>query len=165
MIKKLFISLSIVFSLLLPAVYAQASRVGVVNVDRLLSESKAAQSSQLKLENEFRSRQTALETQESKLQDMVTAYKKDEPTLSDSQKKKRVDDIRTAEDAFSTAVNEFQRDLNNRKGQEMQALLDKINEAVKRVATSDKYDLILTEAVYAKPELDITQKVLDIINK
>lgn len=165
--KKILISLTIAFSLLVPTAYvhAQASRVGVVNLDRLLSESKAAQSSQSKLESEFSARQNSLEAQQKKLEGMVTAYKKDEPTLSETNKKQRIDAIRVAEESLNKDANDFQRDLNNRRGQEMQALLDKINDAVKRVAASEKYDLILTEAVYAKPELDITQKVLDIINK
>lgn len=167
MMKKILINLAIAFSLLVPAVYAhaQASKVGVVNLDRLLSESKVAQSSQAKLESEFSTRQSNLEAQQRKLEEMVQAYRKDEPTLSDSSKKQRIDTIRGEEEKLAVAVNDFQKDLNDRRGQEMQALLDKINDAVKRVATSEKYDLILTEAVYAKPELDITQKVLDIINK
>ncbi|MGL4667871.1 MAG: OmpH family outer membrane protein [Saezia sp.] len=167
MMKKLLISLTFALSLLVPAVYAhaQATKVGVVNLDRLLNESKIAQSSQTKLQNEFSGRQSSLEAQEKKLQEMVQAYRKDEPTLSETNKKSRIEVIRVAEEKLASAANDFQKDLNERRAQEMQALLDKINEAVKRVATSEKYDLILTEAAYAKPEHDITQKVLDILNK
>ena len=165
MIKKFLISVTIVFSSLVPAAYAQASKVGVVNLDRLLSESKMAQSSQTKLENEFSQRQSRIEAQQKKLEEMVQAYRRDEPTLSDSSKKQRIDTIRAEEEQLTNAINDFQKDLNDRRSQEMQALLDRINEAVMRVAASDKYDLILTEAVYAKPENDITQKVLDLINR
>jgi outer membrane protein len=59
---------------------------------------------------------------------------------------------------------EFQEDLNGRRNEELQQVLDKANKAVKQVAESEKYDLVIQEVVYANAKHDITDKVLKILN-
>ena len=39
-------------------------------------------------------------------------------------------------------------------------MLEKANRAVKQIAEAEKYDVILQEAVYASPRIDITDKVV-----
>lgn len=165
MIKKLFISVGLAFTLLLPAAYAQAqARVAVVNIDRILSEATMAQASQAKLEQEFSARQAALEAEAKKFDEMVAAYQRDRVTLSETARNQREAALRAAEENLTRTSNEFQRDLNNRRAQELQALLDRANDAVKRVAADGKFDLILSEAVYVNPAYDVTDKVLSILN-
>ena len=61
---------------------------------------------------------------------------------------------------FQQKRQEFQEDLNNRKAEEMQALLERANRAVIRIAAQDGYDVILQEVVFIKPQLNITDKVI-----
>jgi outer membrane protein len=65
---------------------------------------------------------------------------------------------------FQRKRREFQEDLNARKNEELQQVLEKANKVVKQVAESEKYDLILQEAVYINPKHDITDKVIKVIN-
>ena len=51
-----------------------------------------------------------------------------------------------------------------RKNEEVQQLLEKANRVIKQVAETEKYDLILQEAVYINPKHDITDKVLSGLN-
>ena len=44
------------------------------------------------------------------------------------------------------------------------AVLDRANRVVKQVAEAEKYDVILQEAVYLNPQLDITDKVIKALN-
>ncbi|CAK7062845.1 Chaperone protein Skp [Saezia sanguinis] len=167
MLKQFLISISIAVSLLAaPALsYAQSSRVGVVNTERILSESNMARASQTKLEQEFAARQRDLEAQGTKVQGMVDTFTKDAPTLSESNKATRQAQIQQEIEKFDRMRDEFQRDLNTRRNQELQILLDRANTAVRQIAANEKFDLILTEAAFVKPELDITDKVLAILNK
>ena len=41
---------------------------------------------------------------------------------------------------------------------------DDIHKVVKQVAEAEKYDVILQEAVYLNPQLDITDKVIKALN-
>lgn len=166
MLSKFLISAVTAFALcgMASQVSAQEERVGVVNTDRILSESNAAKASQAKIEQEFSARQKTLNDQGAKLKAMIDKYEKDRPTLSATQRTSREADLQTADRDFSRQRDDFQRDLNARRNQELQALLDKANQAVRQVATSEKFDLILTEAAFVNPKLDITDKVLKLLN-
>ena len=61
---------------------------------------------------------------------------------------------------FERRKREFQEDLGARKSEEFQLLLERANRVVSQIAESEKYDLVLQEAVYINPKYDITDKVL-----
>ena len=63
-----------------------------------------------------------------------------------------------------TLIREFQEELNARKNEEFQLVLERANRVIKQVAEAEKYDLVLQEAVYINPKHDITDKVLKVIN-
>src|SRR3989304_2402719 len=55
---------------------------------------------------------------------------------------------------------EFREDLNLRKNEELAIVLEHANKAIQAIADAEKYDLILQEAVYRNPKIDITDKVI-----
>jgi outer membrane protein len=55
----------------------------------------------------------------------------------------------------------FREDLNLRKNEELALVLARADKAIQAIAASDQYDLILQEAVYRNPKIDITDKVLE----
>ena len=55
---------------------------------------------------------------------------------------------------------EYTEDLNLRRNQELAGLLERANKIIRQIAESEKYDLILQEAVYRSPRVDITERVL-----
>ena len=65
---------------------------------------------------------------------------------------------------FQRKRREFQEDLNARKNEELQQVLERANRVVRQIAETEKYDLILQEAVYVNPKHDITEKVIRAIN-
>ena len=54
----------------------------------------------------------------------------------------------------------YTEDLNLRRNQELAALLERANKIIRQIAESEKYDLIIQEAVYRSPRVDITERVL-----
>ena len=59
---------------------------------------------------------------------------------------------------------EFREDLNQRRNEELQGLLERAQRLVRQIAEQEKYDLILQDAVYFSPRVDITDKVLRALN-
>jgi outer membrane protein len=55
---------------------------------------------------------------------------------------------------------EYREDLNLRRNQELTALLERANRIIRQIAEAEKFDLILQEAVYRNPRIDITDRVL-----
>ncbi len=65
---------------------------------------------------------------------------------------------------FQRKRREFQEDLNSRKNEELQLVIERANRVVRSLAEAEKYDLILQEAVYVNAKHDITDKVIKTLN-
>ncbi len=143
---------------------AQESRVGYVNTQRITAESGPAKTAQAKLEQEFSKRQKELADTQSSLKSFSDKFERDAPTLTESQRVARQKEFAELSRDFQRKQREFQEDLNGRRNEELQQVLDKANKAVKQVADAEKYDLIVQEVVYSNGKHDITDKVLKILN-
>jgi outer membrane protein len=59
---------------------------------------------------------------------------------------------------------EFQEDLNQRKNEEYAGVVERANRVIRQIFETEKFDLILQEAVFAGPRVDITDKVIRALN-
>jgi outer membrane protein len=143
---------------------AQDFRIGFVNTDRIFRESAPAKASQTKLEQEFARREKELVDLGNTLKTASDRFERDAPTLSETQRNTRQKQLVEQDRDFQRKRREFQEDLNNRKNEEFQQVLERANRVVRQVAESEKYDLVLQEAVYINPKHDITEKVIKAIN-
>ena len=148
------------------AVLAQAQdfKIGFVNTDRVFREAIMAKQAQTKLEQEFSKREKELVDIGNTLKAASEKFERDSPTLSESQRNTRQKQLFEQDRDFQRKRREFQEDLNARKNEEQQLVLDRANRAVRQVAEAEKYDVILQEAVYLSPKLDITDKVIKALN-
>ncbi len=143
---------------------AQDSKIGYINTTRITAESGPAKAAQVKLEQEFSKRQKELADQQASLKALSEKFERDAPTLSETQRVTRQKEFQELGRDFQRKQREFQEDLNGRRNEELQQVLDKATKAVKLVAEAEKYDLVIQEVVYANAKHDITDKVLKILN-
>jgi outer membrane protein len=143
---------------------AQESKIGYVNTQRITTESSPAKAAQTKLEQEFSKRQKDLTDTQASLKSFSEKFERDAPTMTESQRVAKQKEFAELNRDFQRKQREFQEDLNGRRNEELQQVLDKANKAVKQVADADKYDLVIQEAVYTNGKHDITEKVLKILN-
>ena len=80
--------------------------------------------------------------------------------LSDIERRNKERELSNASIDLQRMQREFREDLNLRKNEELAGVLERANKAIQTIAVSEKYDLILQEAVYRNPKIDITDKVL-----
>jgi len=156
--------LGLMLGLAASTVAAQESKVGYVNTQRITTESTPAKMAQTKLEQEFSKRQKELTDQQSSLKSFSDKFERDAPTLTESQRGNRQKEFAEQGRDFQRKQREFQEDLNGRRNEELQQVLDKANKAVKQVADAEKYDMVVQEVVYSNAKHDITDKVLKILN-
>ncbi len=157
---------SVLLGALLVCAQAQAQefRIGFISTDRIFKEASTAKAAQVKLEQEFSKREKSLVEQGAKLKTMADKLDREAPTLSDAQRAQQQKQLVDQDREFQRQRREFQEDLNARKNEELQQVLERANKVVKQVAESEKYDLILQDAVYVNPKHDITDKVLKVLN-
>ena len=158
------ISLAIVLGLAAFCAQADEIRIGFINTDRIFKESNTAKQAQAKLEQEFSKREKDLIDVEKTFKSAVEKFERDAPTLSESQRMSRQKQLGEQDRDFQRKRREFQEELNARKNEEFQQVLERANRVIKQVAEAEKYDLVLQEAVYINPKHDITDKVLKVIN-
>ncbi|MEY4977914.1 MAG: hypothetical protein RLZZ352_184 [Pseudomonadota bacterium] len=145
-------------------VAAQEFRVGFVNTDRIFREANMAKAAQTKLEQEFSRREKELQNLAAQLKTASEKFERDAPTLAESQRVLRQRQLVDQDRDLQRKQREFQEDLNLRKNEELQAVLERANRTIKQVAEAEKYDLVIQEAVYIHPRHDITDKVLSTLN-
>lgn len=144
--------------------WAQEFKIGIVNLDRIVRESGPAKSAQTKLEAEFGKREKEINDLGNQIKNLSDRLEREAPTLSESQRAARQKQLMDQDREFQRKRREFQEDLNNRKNEELQAIIDRANRAVKTLAETEKFDLIIQEAVYINPRHDITDKVIKLLN-
>jgi outer membrane protein len=143
---------------------AQELKIGYVNSERVLRESNAAKAAQTKLETEFSKREKDLSEVASRLKAASDKLEKDAPTLAEGERTRRQRELIEQDRDFQRKRREFQEDLNQRKNEELSAVVERANRVIKQVFESEKYDLILQEAVFASSKVDITDKVIKALN-
>ena len=149
---------------LAPLAQAQEFRIGFVNTDRIFKEAASAKAAQAKLEQEFSRREKELIDLGASIKAAADKLERDAPTLSESQRNTRQKQLVEQDRDFQRKRREFQEDLNSRKNEELQMVLERANRVVKQVAEAEKYDLVLQDAVYINPKHDITDKVIKALN-
>jgi outer membrane protein len=145
-------------------VQAQEFRIGFVSTDRIFKEAGTAKAAQAKLEQEFSKREKDLVEQGAAVKAMADKFEREALTLPEGQRASRQKQLVDQDRDFQRKRREFQEDLNARKNEELQQVLERANKVVKQVAETEKYDLILQEAVYVNPKHDITDKVIKVLN-
>ena len=151
-------------SLMAGAAFAQDFRIGFVNTERIFREANLAKVAQTKLEQEFSKREKEVQGLAASLKAASEKFEREAPTLPESQRVGRQRQLVEMDRDFQRKQREFQEDLNLRKNEELQQVLERANRVIKQVAEAEKYDLVIQEAVYINPKHDITDKVLTGLN-
>lgn len=146
------------------SVAAQEFKIGFINTDRIFRDANSAKAAQTKLEQEFMKREKDLNDLGNQIKAIADKLEKESPTLAEAQRSARQKQLTDQDRDFQRKRREFQEDLNVRKNEELQIVLERANKVVKQVAEAEKYDFVLQEAVYVNPKHDITEKVLKVLN-
>ncbi len=139
---------------------AADTKIGVVNPERILRESQAAIVAQQKLEKEFASREKALATEAKSLKSDVEKYQKAASKMNKAERINAERKLADRERQLQRRERELREDLNRRRNEELQTILMLSNDIIRDIARKGKYDLIVQEAVYVGPNVDITDQVI-----
>ena len=143
---------------------AQELKIGYVNSERVLREALPAKAAQAKLEAEFGKRERELNEAATRLKAAADKLDKDAPTLAESEKNRRQRELVEQDRDLQRKRREFQEDLNQRRNEELASVVERANRVIKQIFDGEKYDLILQEVIFASNRVDITEKVIKVLN-
>jgi outer membrane protein len=158
--KNIIKYLPLLLALGLTPALAADFKVGVVDTDRILRESAPALKAEKKIEKEFSIRDVEIKKIAQQEKDLQTLLEKESVTLTEADRRNKERELANVSTNLQRMQREFREDLNLRKNEELVVVLEHVNKAIQVIAESDKYDLVLQEAVYRNPQIDITDKVI-----
>lgn len=166
-ISTLLLALSVSLPAMLPLSSASASelKLGYVNTQRIFRDAPAAVKAAKKIEQEFSKRDQDLQRMAKQLQSMQEGLEKNAVTMADSERRSKEKELNELSREFQRKQREFREDLNLRQNEENAAIIEKANKAIKQIAESEKFDLILQDVVWVSPRLDVTDKVIKALSE
>lgn len=156
--QRCLVALSV--SLMAHGAIAQEVRLGFVNTQRILRDAEPAKAAQRKIEGEFGKRDKELQDMAARLKALGERLERDAAVMNETERQRRQREFSELEKEFQRKQREFREDLNQRQNEEVQLLIDRANRIIRQIAEQEKYDLIVQDAVYWNPRIDITDKVL-----
>lgn len=145
--------------------FAVEYKIAVVDIDRIMRESGPAARATKKLEREFESRKN--EMQRISTQGKALEAVLDRNNLAESERKARERELIKLNQEFQRLQREFNEDRNTRMNEEIAAIQERARQAIKQLAEAERFDLILqqNEVLYRSPRMDITERVIKLLDK
>ncbi len=95
---------------------------------------------------------------------MQENLEKNAVTMSESERARREREFNDLNRDFQRKQREAREDFNQRRNEELSGVIERANRAVKQIAETDKLDIVIQEAVWASPRIDITDKVIKLLD-
>ena len=150
----------IALSLFIGSAGASEFKIGFVNTEKVFRDAAPAVRAQKKIEAEFAKRDKEMQKMAEQMRKLQENLEKNSVTMSETERRAKEKEFGELNKDFQRKQREFREDLNQRRNDELAAVLERANRAIKAIAESEKYDIIFQEAVYASPRIDITDKVI-----
>ena len=143
-----------------------ATRIGYVDMKRLLDNAPQVVAGREKLSREFQPRDASLKADEKRLDDLRERQQKEGATTATTD----ADTLKREIDALDRSIKRnreaMRNDLKSRSDQELDKSWREINDAVVAYAREQGFDIIVpSPVVYASARVDITDQVLDRLRK
>jgi outer membrane protein len=84
-------------------------------------------------------------------------------TMSEGERRSKEQELSRMSVDLQRLQREYREDLNMRRNQELASLFERADRVIKQIADAENFDLILQEAVFRSPRIDITERVLKVL--
>ena len=166
--KKTIATLLVALMASLPVPHAsavEALKIGYVNTQRIFRDAPTAVKAAKKIESEFSKRDQDLQRLAKQVQALQESLEKNAVTMAETERRSKEKDLNELSREFQRKQREFREDLNLRQNEENAAIIEKANKAIKQLAESEKYDLIVQDVVWVSPKLDVTDKIIKALSE
>nr|WP_234041208.1 OmpH family outer membrane protein [Advenella mandrilli] len=140
-------------------------KIGFVNTEKILRDSAPAKEAQEKIEAEFKKRDEELQKLANSLRSKAEEFDKNVPVMTDAERSKAQRELADIDTDLQRKRREFQEDFNRRRNEAFSGIVDKANAAIREIAEKDNYDLIVQDAVTVSARIDITETIIQVLDK
>jgi outer membrane protein len=145
---------------------AAQMKVAVVDVQRAVMQTEDGLRAQATLKKIFDSRQQEINKKQVELQKQKEEIDKQSRVLSQQALQKKVDDWQKQMVELQGTFVEYNKELEKKQKELTDPIFEKVIGAIKRVAGTDGYDLIVDRATvaFSRGDLDLTDRVIQLAN-
>lgn len=169
--KKIYFTL-IMMAVLLSSAFAQGVKLGYVDTDRVIAESNEAAEISRLFNLDIQNWKTQLRTMNDEIKGMERAYEIDKLTKNEAAKTEAKAKIETKKAEAGRFIEEYFGDggkQEQRYNELLEPLTIKIHNIIMKIAQDEDYSMIfdvsLGTVLYAKPTMDLTDLVIQELNK
>lgn len=140
-------------------------KIGVVSLERILRDAKVAQIASDRLNAEGRQRQDEIEAMTRRFKQRLERFEKEAPSMTESERVAERRALAETERDITRRNREARDEFNQRRNEEVMLLQSRAARVVQDIAKAEKFDLVLYEYFYASDRVDLTKRVIDILDK
>jgi len=142
--------------------YAQGSKVGYVDLRRVVTDSRKGKAAFAAVESQFGPRGKSLENKRKQLEAMERDFIKNAAVMNEASRKQKAEQIDRSKKDFTRSLEDFQYELKKKDFELSQSILKDIEGILKSIGQSEAYTVILESGalVYGSPSGDITDRVI-----
>lgn len=136
---------------------AQQVRIGYINGPRLENDTKRAFDISETLRHEFSAREQEVRGAETRLKALQSQL----PGITQPRERETKErEFQIQAQRYEQLARGFVDDLERRKAEERRKYFQEVTQIVNQLATSQKFDLVLQDAVFASKAVDVTEQVI-----
>ncbi|MCB9591194.1 MAG: OmpH family outer membrane protein [Sandaracinaceae bacterium] len=159
---------ALLLSVIAPKLYAQATRIAVVDLQRALNETEDGRTAKRRLKALFNRRQQALDKRQTELKALKTEIEAQQKVLSREALQKRVEEYQKAFVELQSTYVEYQRELAAKEAQLTREIIARMERILRRIGQAEGYALIVERneggVVWVPSNLDVTDLVIQRYN-
>ena len=152
-------------SLAAPAVSAQDIRIGVVNMERILRDSQSAAQASERLNAEGQRRQEEIDALTKRFKQRLERFEKGASDMPEGERLTERRELAEMERDVARRSREARDELNQRRNEEVLLLQSRAGRVIQQIAEKEKFDLVLYEFFYASKKVDITERVMNELDR
>jgi len=142
------------------------TKIGVVDIRAALFSSDAAKAFSQEMEGEFKTQEMEVRAVQESGQKLQERIKKDAAIMSDSERTKLALELEEKAKEFKYLKGKLDKAVSIKKQDFIQSSKPKVDEVLKDLVESEKYDLIMPReaVIYSAQSFDVTAKVIEKLN-
>jgi len=144
------------------------SKVGYIDLQRLVNESKMGQSAKKEIQSLRVKKEKAIEIKMNEINKLKDLLNDSQSNLDINDKREKTEELQKIYKEYQRLVEDAKEDIAREDRELVALILDKADGVLKDVAKKEKYTIIVKDpnAIgYLDPSVDITEKVLDALNR
>lgn len=158
--------LTLISTFLTSNVFAADMKVGVVSVERILTEAPQVEAVNTSMLERFGPQRDELQKLEKEVTKLQEDYKRNELVMTEDKLQEKKKEIIGKIQVLKQQEATLSQEVATVRNQELAVLQKQVSGIIEDIAKKGKYSLVLSEGVaYADEKLDITDKVLDQMKK